>query len=106
MRRCGTIANAHRSDASAEDGAVCSIAIADQVSRCFVPWKGLGDLASDPLGGRAGGDGDSQEPPTVVTKDHQAVEQAEGNHRDHEQVESCNTASMIQKKRLPTLRRR
>jgi len=32
----------------------CAVAVANQVTRRFVPGKGIGHLARDPLGGRIG----------------------------------------------------
>jgi hypothetical protein len=46
------IPNVHRSDASSEHGAKCSVIIANEILRCRVPRERFSDLARQPLGRR------------------------------------------------------
>src|SRR5215472_1090190 len=52
------IANAHRTNAPGVRGPERSVAVTEQMARRFVPWKGFGHLACDPLCLWIGGDGD------------------------------------------------
>ena len=53
----------------------CSVAIAIQVSRYFVPWKRLGDLPGDPLCGWIGSDSGQDQPPWGVGQNLQTIKQ-------------------------------
>jgi hypothetical protein len=43
----------------------CSVMVAHQVPRCFVPGKGISHLARDPLGGRIVRHPDTHQPPAI-----------------------------------------
>src|SRR5207247_579932 len=47
--RGGPVPNAHRSDASLECDAKCSVIVADEIFRCAVPGEWFGNLARQPL---------------------------------------------------------
>src|SRR6476659_3059784 len=72
-RRCRSIANAHRSNAARKRLAIDAVPITNQVSRRWVPAAGLRDLASDPFGGRMGGDAKPHNSPAAVSENEQSV---------------------------------
>jgi len=80
------IADTHSTHAASVRRPERTVAVTDQMTRRFAPGKGLGHLACDPLGGRIGGHGDPDQPPSRVAKNHQTIEQLEGDGADHEQV--------------------
>ena len=53
--RGGPIPDTHRSHASFERDAKCSVIVANEILRYAVPWKRFGDLARQPLGRRISG---------------------------------------------------
>jgi hypothetical protein len=53
----------------------------------FVPGKGIGHLARDPLGGRIVRHADAHQSPSGVTKNDQAVEQLERDSTNYEQID-------------------
>src|SRR5882672_9115655 len=99
------IADPHSPNAMGVGWAEGPVAVANQVTRRFVPGKRVRHLPSDPLGGRIGSDADCYEPPTGVTQDHQAVEQLERDRAHHEQIQRSDANSVIAQESLPTLRR-
>src|SRR5476649_2341417 len=52
--RRGSVPDAHRSDASFECAAKCSVIVANKIFRHRIPRERLGDLARQPLGRRMG----------------------------------------------------
>ena len=54
--RGGSVPDTHRLEPLGDDGAIAAIPIADEVTRCLIPWECVGDLARDPLRGRIRGD--------------------------------------------------
>jgi hypothetical protein len=59
------IPNTHRSDASFEHGAKCSVIVANEIFRRRVPWERFSDLARQPLGRRGAGHRKPQQLPTL-----------------------------------------
>jgi|SRR5208282_4877415 len=55
----------------------CSVAVANQVTRRFVPGKGVSHLTCDPLGGRIVRHADADQSPSGVAKNRQEIEQLE-----------------------------
>src|SRR6266478_1083806 len=56
---CGrVISDPHRTNATGVRRTERAIAVANQVTRRFVPWKRVRHLTCDPLGGRLGSDTD------------------------------------------------
>src|SRR6266516_7979628 len=53
--RRGPIPDSHRSHASFERTAKCSVIVANEILRCAGPGEGFGDLACQPLGRRISG---------------------------------------------------
>jgi hypothetical protein len=72
-------------------------------SRHFVPGKGFGYLAGDPLGGWIGGDVKRDQPSATMVEDGQAVKELERDGPHDEQLDRCDGGGVIAKKRLPTL---
>jgi hypothetical protein len=76
---CGrVISDAHRTNATGVRRTERAIAVANQVTRRFVPRKRANHLTCDPLGGRIVRHADAHESPAGVTKNDQAIEQLEG----------------------------
>lgn len=68
------ISYAHSAEALEECPAVDTIAIANEMAWRLMPWKGLGQLSGDPLGGRIGGDIDPNKIPTRDPDDDETVQ--------------------------------
>src|SRR6185295_13806854 len=100
------VANAKRANASDDDVAVTSVAIADQIARELLPTTGRCQLVGNPFRRWVGGNAQPQDLSPAVTYDQQSIEQPEGNGRHHEQIHRRNTIRMIAPERLPALRRR
>ncbi len=64
-----------------------TIAITDQILRIFVEGEGLDDLLCAPCRGRMGGDIEVDEPASVMPEHDEAVEQAERNRVNGEEVD-------------------
>jgi len=96
----------HRLHSSDELLAVYSIAIAEQVTRNFVPRKRLGDLTSRPSCGRVCSDGEVNDLPRFVAQYDEATEEPERYGWNDEKVNRCRLRHVVLQKRLPCLRRR
>ena len=66
--RGGPIPDTHRSHASFERDAKCSVIIANEILRCAVPRKRFGDLARQPLGRRISGHCKPGRPSFAITR--------------------------------------
>src|SRR6266446_1665890 len=97
------IPNTHRSDASFEHGAKCSVIVANEILRCRVPWERFSDLARQPLGRRVAGHRKPQQLPTFVAENKKCKELLKRNRRNHEQINRRNPLHMIAKEGLPSL---
>ena len=71
------IANAKRANAEAEDVAVTSIPIADQITRKLLPTTGRRQLVGDPFRRWVGGNAEPEDLPPAVPHDQQAIKEAE-----------------------------
>src|SRR5258707_952979 len=100
---CRPIPNTHRSDASSERGAKCSVIVANEILRCRVPGERFSDLARQPLGRRVAGHRKPQQLPTFVAENKKCKELLKRNRRNHEQINRRNPLHMIAKERLPSL---
>ncbi len=65
-RGSGSVSDAHSSEAPPEDHSIDTIAIAYEVLGRRIPRKRLGNLPRDPVGRRAGADGDVNQPAPVM----------------------------------------
>ena len=63
-------------------------------------------LVAGPLGGRVLGDVDVEDAAPSVAEDHEAVEDAEGDRRDREEVDAGSAAHVVLQEGAPCLRRR
>jgi hypothetical protein len=103
---CGrVISDPHRTNATGVRLTECPVAVANQVTRRFVPGKRVSYLTGDPLGGRIWGHADGNQPPSGVTKNDQAVEQLEGDGANHKQIDRRDPSGMVAKECLPPLGR-
>src|SRR5262247_2305914 len=73
-QRRGPVPDPHRSDASFEDAAKCAVIVANEISRCAVPGKRLGDLPPPPRRRRIPGHRDPQQAPPSVAKNNTCEE--------------------------------
>src|SRR5258707_3263238 len=97
------IPNTHRSDASFEHRAECSVIVANEIFRRRVPWERFSDLARQPLGRRAAGHRKPQQLPTFVAENKNCEDLLKRNRRNHEQINRRNPLHMIAQEGLPSL---
>src|SRR5713101_5223688 len=103
---CGrVISDPHRTNAAGVRRTECAVAVANQVTRRFVPGKRVSYLTCDPLGGRIVRHADAHQSPSGVAKNDQAVEQLEGDGANHKQIDGRDPSGMVAQECLPTLRR-
>ena len=81
--RGGPIPDAHRSHASLECGAKCSVIVANEIFRCAGPRKRLGDLARKPLCRWVSGHRNPQELPPSMAENKKREQLLKGNRRNH-----------------------
>jgi hypothetical protein len=105
-RRADDFFDTHRLHSSDELLAVYSIAIAEQVTKNFVPRKRLGELTSRPSCGRVCSDGEVNDLPRFVAQYDEATEEPERYGWNDEKVNRCRLRHVVLQKRLPCLRRR
>jgi hypothetical protein len=75
--RCGQdVLNSHRPGTILEANTIRCISVSQQIARCGVPRKGLGDLPREPGLGRALGDLEMDSPSSVVTKNDHCIQVA------------------------------
>jgi len=98
-----TVADSHRTNPAGICWTECSVTVADQVARRFIPEKSLCYLAGDPFRARMSGDAQPDQPPTPMTEDHQAIEQFEERGRHHKEVDRCNACRVVTQEGLPAL---
>src|SRR6266446_9061207 len=90
---CGrVISDPHRTNATGVRRTERAIAVANQVTRRFVPWKRVRHLTCDPLGGRIVRHADAHQSPAGVAKNDQAIEQLEGDGTHHEQIDGRDSS--------------
>jgi hypothetical protein len=95
--RGGPVPDAHRSHASLERDAKCSVIVANEILRCTVPRERFGDLARQPLGRRIAGHRKPQQPPASMAKNKKCIELLKGNRRNHKQINRRNPLHMVAK---------
>src|ERR1700704_848122 len=99
------ITDAHGSKTLGDSVAVRPVAISDEIIRRFVPGKGIGALAGDPLRRWIGRHAERYQPAPLVPENDQHEEQLEADCRHDKEVHGGNACRMIAEKRLPSLRR-
>src|SRR4029450_5532002 len=100
------IANAKRANASDEDVAVTSVAIADQIARELLPTTGRRQLVGDPFRRWVRCDAEPEDLSPAVTHDQQSIEQPEGNGRNDKQVHRRDPIGVVAEEGLPARRPR
>jgi len=81
------------------------IAIADQVSRRFVPRERFAELLSGPYRRWMRGDRDADDTSAIVRQDHQDEQQAVRRRRDHKEINGHQLSHVVRQERAPRLRR-
>jgi len=87
--------DSHVLESLLEAVAVGTIAITDQILRCLVEGEGLDDLLCGPCRGRMGGDSEVDEPASVMSEHDEAVEHAERNRVNGEEVDRGDVFDVI-----------
>ena len=83
----------------------CMVAIVDQISRRFVPWKRLAQLLGRPGRRRLRGDRDVPDASPIVGEEYQDEQEAVRRGRDDEEIGGHDLADVILQERAPGLRR-
>jgi hypothetical protein len=76
--------------------------VPDQVWR-FIPGQSLCHLSGDPFIGRMSRDAKPYQPLTLMTQDHQTIEQFEKRDRHHEEIDRSNACRVVAQEGLPVL---
>src|SRR6266478_717806 len=84
---------------------VLGIVIEDEVFGSGVVWKRFSQLLNDPAAGRMASDIDVEDTPPVMADDKEAVENAERDRRDREEVHRCDRLAVILQEGQPALSR-
>jgi hypothetical protein len=84
---------------------ILGITIKEDEPRSGSKWKCFSQLLDDPLACRMLCDIEMQDTPTIVTDDEKAVEHAEGDRRNSEEVHRGNRFSVIAEKGKPAVGR-
>src|ERR1700680_483712 len=84
----------------------CMVAIVDQISRRFVPWKRLAQLLGGPGRRRLRGDRDVPDASPIVGEEYQDEQEAVRRGRDDEEIGRDDLADVVPEEGAPGLRRR
>ncbi len=84
---------------------ILGITIKDDEPRCGTKWKRFSQLLDNPQACRMLCDIEMQDAPTIVTDDEKAIEPAEGDRRNSEEVHRGNRFSVIAEKGKAALAR-
>ncbi len=72
---CGrVVSDPHCTNAASVRWTECAVAVANQVTRRFVPGKGISHMTGDPLSGRIVRHADTHQSPSCVAKNSPAIE--------------------------------
>jgi hypothetical protein len=82
------------------------VAISDQMLGCLIPWESFGHLSCDPLRCWIGGHCAPDQFSSSVAKNHQTIEQLEGDGADNEEVGRSDPGRLVAQECLPALRTR
>jgi hypothetical protein len=102
--RSWSIADAHGSHPAGDGGAVGTIIVANDVSRCLIPGKSLSDLPGDPLGGWVGGDVGPDQTASLKVDNRQPIEKLEADGRHDKHIYGGDVRGVIAEKGLPAWR--
>src|SRR5687768_11388686 len=100
------IAYAHRAEPLDEHPTIDGIAIANQMSWRFMPWKRLRQLLCHPLRRGMRRDVDPNEVAAGDPDDDETVQQPEADCGHNKEIDGSNVGSVIAQKRAPSLGRR
>ena len=92
----------HRSDGGGDLRPIFGVAIEDDESRSRPKWKSLSQLLHDPPARRIPGGVEVQDASTVVSDYEEAIEHAESDRGDREEIHCSNGFSVIPQKGKPT----
>jgi hypothetical protein len=81
-----------------------TVIVAHQVGRRAAPWKCLGDLAGQPLGGRVPRHLKPHQLPSAMTQNQECIQPVEGQGWDHAEINRCYCLRVVPQERLPALR--
>src|SRR5213083_2575112 len=88
------LTDSHLRDSASERVTIDRVPVAEQIFRSRLIGKGVDHLTCRPRGGRVGGDVDMDEVAAIVAEDEEGKEQAEGEGRDHEEIDGGDLAEM------------
>src|ERR1700726_1235598 len=86
MRRCWSVANAHRSKSTDKDLTIGPVPVTNEIAGSLFPAAGFRDLICDPFCGRMRCDAKPQNMSPAVPHDQQSVEQTKRDCRYDEQI--------------------
>src|SRR5262245_64486696 len=98
------LVNAHVLHSPLEVSPVDGVAIAEQVGGSGLVGEGVDELLGGPRGGGLVSDAEVDKFSAVVTEDHEAKEQPEGEGRDDEEVDRGDLVTMRRQKGAPRRR--
>src|ERR1700716_2927937 len=104
---CGRLVpDAHGAQSACDDAAIDPIPIADEVTRSFIPRKGLRYLTCNPFCRRICCDVDPDEVSAVEPDDDEGIEQVETDSWNNEQIHGGNVRRVVTQEGSPSLARR
>src|ERR671919_739153 len=106
MGRGDHFLNLHPFHSTSKFFSINRISIPKQIAGSGIIRKGFDDLLSGPLGCRIRGHIEMNDLPATVKEDDEAVQNAEIDRRDREEIYGRNLIRMIGKKCFPSLRGR
>src|ERR1700710_1319486 len=101
---CGRLVpNAHGAQSARDDAAIDPVAIADEVVRSLIPWKGLRYLTCNPFGRGICCDVDPDEVSAVEPDNDEGIEQVETDRWNNEQVHGGDVRRVVTQEGSPSL---
>src|SRR5260370_35765129 len=95
------ITDAHGGQTLRHGMTVRRVPIPDEIVGCFIPGKGIGDLAGDPFGRWIGRHPEGYQPPPFMPEEGQNEEQSEADRRHNQEVYAGDSGRMLAHVRLP-----
>jgi hypothetical protein len=90
----GLISDPHCTNAAAVRRSECAVAVANQVTRRYVPGKRVSHLTCDPLAGWIVGQINAHQAPSGTTKYDQAVS-SEGDDTNHKEIDGRDPSGIV-----------
>src|SRR5258708_8302850 len=97
------VPDAHGAQSACDDAAIDPIPIADEVTRSFIPRKGLRYLTCNPFCRRICCDVDPDQVSAVEPDDDEGIEQVETDSRNNEQVHGGHVRRVVMQEGSPSL---